>query len=485
MAVTLACLGWILGGASGCSRSDTAPTATQPATPQQAATPERTSDRPTASTEPRLQEKSPGAEAEKTKKPAEVVTSPEPAAATARRTPGQVLEAMVDAYQKATSYSDKGMLRVQAKQEGKKVDEPSDFSLVMTRPNKIRLQSLMGVMVCDGRDVVSFVNDLPDQVAKRQAPPSIDMKTVLSDEILAKAISQGPTAALAWGPVPLLLMVAEKPLLTLMHGCQKTALLEPEKIGSRQCYRVELTRTDGKAVLWIDDQTFVLRRMEYPTEELMRSATDAKLEELTIVAEFQDAGFNDKVDDKLFQYEIPGGARTVECLMPPPLLMLGKPAPEFTFVGADGKPIDLKTIAGKVTILDFWATWCGPCRASLPLMEKIYKKYKDNPRSVAFLAVSVDVPKVVDKEVKSTLDELAVTIPFARDPDQHAGKRFGVMGVPSTYVLGANKLIEDSEEGYNPNLESQLSQKIDKLLSGPGYLHGTPEAFRSREEEIR
>lgn len=464
----------VLSALPGCKRAEEPsgePSAARPATTQDEAQPVFA-----RKTEPS------GPMAKSSEKPTEIVPPPEPAATTVKKTAKEVLEAMVAVYKKASSYADQGKLRIQAVQDGQKVDQTLDYSLVLVRPNKMRLQAFEGVAVCDGREMVAFANDLPNQVAKRPAPATIDIPSVFADRILGSAISQGPTQGFCWVPVSLLLMTAPDPLKTLLHRAATPVLLEPAKIGDRECYRVQLTRPDGVAILWIDQQSLILRRLAFPVEELVRMAGPTKLENVSIEAEFEQPSLNEPVDESAFRHEIPSGTQVGEWLLPPPLLMLGKPAPDFAFVGADGKPIESKAISGKIVVMDFWATWCGPCRVSLPLMDRVYKKYKDNPK-IMFLAVSVDAPKVDDKEVKATLDELNVTIPFARDPEQHAGKRFNVQGIPATFVLGPDRVIQSSETGYKPTLEADLSRTLDRLLAGENVYRDQYSQFEAQRKE--
>lgn len=471
------CLAWVLvwglNGIVGCGRPESPPSGGQPtrsATPEpsKAATPEGRAP----------QEPATAAGMKST----EAVARPEPAATSSLKSAKAVLDGMVAAYKKATSYADKGTVRVRASQGTEKIDKSFDYSLVMVRPNKVRLQVFQGAMVCDGQRLEAFINDLPDQIARRPAPPTIDIQTLFADRSLGSAISQGPTEGFSLVPVPFLLMAAEDPLKTILYRAAQPVLLEPAKIGDRDCYRVQLVRPDGVAILWIDPQSFVLRRMEFPVEELARSAGEQKPESLSVTAEFADVALNAEVDPSAFKQDASVKAQVGEWLLPPQLLLLGKPAPQFTFIDPAGKTIDAKSIEGKVTVIDFWATWCGPCHVSLPIMEKVYQKFKDQAK-VRFLAVSVDAEKVDNKELQAMLHELGVTFPFARDPDQHAGKRFGLQGIPSTCVLGANGLIEVFETGYSPTLEADLVAKLEKLLAGQSVFRDQFNQFEAQRKD--
>ena len=388
-----------------------------------------------------------------------------------------LLKAMVIAYKNATAYADAGTLRLQARQGGQDVNQSAEYMVVFWRPNKIRLKVFEGAMVSNGTELSAFANQVPNQVIKRPAPPQITIRTLFEDEMLGSAISgaatQAPTQSFSWVPLQLLLLLAEDPLKTLLYRSAEPVFLEPAKIDQYECFRVELARPDGKAVLWIDQKTLLLRRVQFPVEEMLRQIPpEEKVQSLALTADFTDARFLDQVDESAFRFEIPAGLQVGEALLPPALLLLGKPAPDFTFTAADGKTVGPKEFAGKVLAIDFWASWCGPCRVKLPLVEKVYAKYKSSDK-VAFLAVSVDAPETPDKDLQSAFTELGVTLPVARDPQQHAAKKFHVSAIPASCILGPDGLVQDIQTGFRPTHDTELAEKIEKLLAGRD-IHSLP-----------
>ncbi len=391
-----------------------------------------------------------------------------------------VLESMKEAYKKAKDYHDKGQLRVVATvQGGQKVNQTFPYNVAMSAPNRVRLQVYDGEMVCDGKSLFAFVRTVPNQVIRQAAPAKLDIATIFADPIFEETVSgvatQAPTLTFSMVPVQLLLLLADDPLKTITFRAKEQTLVEPAAIEGHKCHRVALARRDGKAVLWIDQESYILRRIELPTEEVLRSAPpEQKLESVSLSAEFSDAKFDNDYPPTTFQYEMPGEAEGSKMLTPTALVLVGKPSPEFSFVGLDHKPIDLKSLRGKITVLDFWATWCEPCRMKLPMDEKVYAKYKSNDK-LAFLVVSVNKSETPDKALDSTLKDLKVTIPAARDPQEDVGKKFLVTGIPTTCILGADGVVEDYEPGFRPNHDAELSEKLEKLLGGRS-IHG--EAFK-------
>ena len=220
-----------------------------------------------------------------------------------------------------------------------------------------------------------------------------------------------------------------------------------------------------------------------PTEKLRQANSQERpIDSLSVVADFTNAQLNGDVDPKAFQFEVPTGAEIVQFLVPPDIAqLLGKPVPNFKFVDLAGKPVTPASLAGKVAVVDFWATWCGPCRQSLPNLQKVYEQYKKNPK-VAFYAVSVDRPKITNSEVAKTFEELKVDVPIVRETNLR-GDIFKTQGaIPSTFIIDAKGIVQDCESGANPRLAEVLPEKLDKLLAGRNIyeaLHkGVPGATR-------
>jgi peroxiredoxin len=107
-----------------------------------------------------------------------------------------------------------------------------------------------------------------------------------------------------------------------------------------------------------------------------------------------------------------------------------KQAEDFTLAMADGRPFRLSEHRGKTVIVNFWATWCPPCREEMPALERLYRQHKD--RGLVLVAVSIDAdPKLVPPYVK----ESKLTFPVALDPKAEVANKYGVRALPSSFVV--------------------------------------------------
>ena len=105
--------------------------------------------------------------------------------------------------------------------------------------------------------------------------------------------------------------------------------------------------------------------------------------------------------------------------------------PEFTLMDPSGKKVSLKEYRGKLVLLNFWATWCVPCREEMPAMERLYQQFKN--KGFAIVAVNVKDSK---KDAFAFLKELKITYPIMLDPDGEVGLLYGAWGLPTTYLIG-------------------------------------------------
>ncbi len=140
----------------------------------------------------------------------------------------------------------------------------------------------------------------------------------------------------------------------------------------------------------------------------------------------------------------------------------GAKAPSFTLKDTGGKTVRLSDFSGRVVVIDFWATWCGPCKESTAELEKLYRKYKD--RDVAVLGVSMDSGGGAVKNVKGFTERNNLIYPMLMD-DGKASKSYAVRNIPVTYVLDRNHVIVKIYKGYMPGLGDRMGGEIEKILS--------------------
>lgn len=398
-----------------------------------------------------------------------------------------VLESMVAAYRQAARYADAGQVEVQATVNGQKEEQQAPFSVTLERPNKLRLHVYQGNLVSDARELRGWLDTkqgdhFHGQVLARKTPAKLAIEDIYADEILTTALTQG----IAGSSLQLLLLLDADPLIEIQEGAERPVLLAPEKVDDRPCHRVLLARKDGKLILWVDQQDFALRRVDVPVEGLKEHLSKqqgiTEVKDVSVRMNLASAKLGDKIDATAFQLTAPDGAKLVEKfdareLLPEAPPQLGKAAPAFSLAMLDGKKVDKDGLMGRIAVIDFWFTTCSPCRQSLPNLEQVYQKYKDNDL-IRFIAVSVDEDTIEDQALTSLFGELKVNVPIARDPTSKLPQALGISGYPTLIVMGADGMIEDFEMGFNPQLTTSLPAKLEKLLKGESIYKDVLKAYR-------
>jgi Peroxiredoxin len=139
----------------------------------------------------------------------------------------------------------------------------------------------------------------------------------------------------------------------------------------------------------------------------------------------------------------------------------GFPAPNFTLPDLNGKNVSLKdvTAKNKVTLVNFWATWCGPCKAEIPEFVKLYSKYSSNRLTV--LAINLrDQPQTI----KSFVAKNGMKFPVLMDTTGKIGDLYQIFSIPSTFIIDQKGTIRSVIKG-STNLKT-LEQRVQPLLKG-------------------
>ncbi|WP_410983278.1 TlpA family protein disulfide reductase [Bacillus cereus] len=139
---------------------------------------------------------------------------------------------------------------------------------------------------------------------------------------------------------------------------------------------------------------------------------------------------------------------------------VGKVAPDFELSKLDGTKVKLSDLKGKKVILNFWATWCGPCQQEMPDMEAFYKKHKDD---VEILAVNYTVSEGANGEekVKKFAEEKGISFPVLLDKDITVTTTYKVITIPTSYFVDTKGVIQDKFIG--PMTQKEMEKRIAKL----------------------
>ncbi|MFW5972303.1 MAG: TlpA family protein disulfide reductase [Bacillota bacterium] len=119
---------------------------------------------------------------------------------------------------------------------------------------------------------------------------------------------------------------------------------------------------------------------------------------------------------------------------------IGEKAPNFTLKKVNGEEVSLYSLHGRKIFLNFWATWCPPCRQEMPDIQKLYEEHKD----ITILAVNLRENK---GQVSEFLMANGYNFPVVLDPDGNIGNQYMVRGIPTTYILDENGVIIDKTSG--------------------------------------
>ncbi|MBM4422479.1 MAG: redoxin domain-containing protein [Chloroflexi bacterium] len=136
----------------------------------------------------------------------------------------------------------------------------------------------------------------------------------------------------------------------------------------------------------------------------------------------------------------------------------GSPAPDFTLENISGQKITLSKLKGKPVLINFWATWCGPCRIEMPAIEAARQKYKSEGLTV--LAVGADEPL---KDVTAFVNELGLTFEVLMDPGLTVNDMYRIQAYPTSFFIGRDGVIASLQIGLMS--ESQLEENLAKILA--------------------
>jgi len=337
-------------------------------------------------------------------------------------------------------------------------------SLTVARPRRLALVGTEGLtrpaVYCDANQVITYLAVEREYV--QEAAPA-DLEGLFAREGAAGRV-------LSMGLPVLRVLLSSDPAGQLLTNAQGTEYLGRETLEGVSYHRVRLKYAEADLDFWVETGERALLRRFAPDLSgfgalVGGSGRASKIEQRWDLTNWQ---VSPEAGAARWAWAPPAGARRVKELSimaeaAPRHPLEGQAAPAFELPILGGGTAELAKHRGKeVVVLDFWATWCPPCRKWLPQVEELAGEFRD--KGVVFYAV--DGEETAEK-VREYLEKNGFKLPVALDQDGSVGRLYQVTGIPQTVVIGKDGVAAKVYQGVPEDLR-QVRELLDGLLSGRG-----------------
>jgi thiol-disulfide isomerase/thioredoxin len=141
----------------------------------------------------------------------------------------------------------------------------------------------------------------------------------------------------------------------------------------------------------------------------------------------------------------------------PAAALIGKPAPEFELPQLGGGMVGLPQHRGKVVVLDFWASWCGPCRRSMPALDNLQQRFSSD---LVLLAINMEES---EDTVRAYVDGQEFRSRVLLDLEGITSRSYSVRSIPMQVIVDPEGIVQDVQIGFAPDIESRIADRIGKL----------------------
>jgi peroxiredoxin len=373
----------------------------------------------------------------------------------------EVFRRLCDSLSQADNFRVNATMEWRRTSHGRSERTGSRYAIAVQRPNKLAAVQKKGkigaTVISNGEDLFTY---LPHRESYAIEDAPADLEGLGGALAIAGGVANVPGLAFVG------MLTQDDPYNALTRAAEKMEYVGTSRVGGAQCDELAVTMDGATWNVWIKSGKkphLVRYRMRMPSEE--KGAADDDGEQVRV--DFKSWKIDGKMRDKYFKIKVPKKAEQFDSMMGIIASMsqhelVGEKASGVKLAVYEGGTFDLSDHKGKhIVVLDFWATWCGPCVMALPTLIEVTDTFYD--RDVRFIAVN---QMEDDGAIKSFLRKHDFKMTIVKDSKGKASQDYMVRGIPQTVIIDKDGRIQAIHQGYSPDLGEMLTHELETLVSG-------------------
>ena len=395
-----------------------------------------------------------------------------------------ILNRMVSAYRKAQTYRDEGEIRISWEQNGNFHERGISYRTNFQRPNHLFMDVNGTSVLANGEMLSAYTPELPGVLLQKSCPKELGIADILCEREINWALMDVESSVFSCIPPPLVLLLHSDPLATFLYQADQSniRLLPNAEIEGRGCFRISVLRQNEESILWIDSETYVLRRIELPKQQLQkpRGASESVQEEISVSIDFHRAELN---WSGVIEVTPPTNCVIVSSFTETQKQLLGKPAPDFKFMKLNGPEVSLQDLANRVLFIYFWSIY-ETNTLNFQEIGRLYSKFQSNEK-IHFLGVNIDPKTVSNEKIQQFAENQGLQTPLARDESGVVAETLRNGELFTCFLIDTKGTVQfcDALGMFHP--ANRYERMIHDVLEGQNiYLRWISELNRSEQEYL-